>query len=55
MAWGQRAGQLFSGGSDGCIRAWDVATSRELVRITAGIGGQKKQEELCVWALLSLR
>ncbi|XP_024544921.1 WD repeat-containing protein PCN isoform X1 [Selaginella moellendorffii] len=55
VAWSLDGKRVYAGGSDGCIRSWDAATCIELYRITAGIGGQKKLEELCVWSLLVLR
>ena len=47
-AWHPGGQTLVTGHSDGCIRAWDSATTREIFRITAGmrfrrmLGGNKQ-------------
>ncbi|XP_071737627.1 WD repeat-containing protein PCN-like [Rutidosis leptorrhynchoides] len=46
---------IYSGSSDGFIRCWDPKTSREVYRITVGLGGLGGGSELCVWSLLALR
>jgi U3 small nucleolar RNA-associated protein 4 len=51
VAWHPNGRCVVSGGTDGCIHAWDVNTGHELLRITAGDASGK---ELCVWALLVL-
>lgn len=51
VAWHPTARCLVSGGTDGCIHSWDVATGQELLRITAGDASGKP---LCVWALAVL-
>eukprot|EP00850_Spirogloea_muscicola_P015138 SM000113S24094 [mRNA] locus=s113:305894:309907:- [translate_table: standard] len=56
VAWNATASQIFAGGSDGCIRCWDVAGAREVYRITAGLGGAgAPAHDLCIWSLLVLR
>eukprot|EP00897_Mesotaenium_endlicherianum_P000557 jgi/Mesen1/10501/ME000083S10004 len=55
VAWNSRATKLFTGGTDGCIRCWDAGSGRELLRITAGLGGAGKTAELCIWSLIVLR
>eukprot|EP00850_Spirogloea_muscicola_P009057 SM000050S16982 [mRNA] locus=s50:211200:215257:+ [translate_table: standard] len=56
VAWNAMASQIFAGGSDGCIRCWDVAGAREVYRITAGLGGAgAPAHDLCIWSLLVLR
>ena len=35
VAWHPLGRSLVSGHSDGCIRAWDATTTREIYRITA--------------------
>lgn len=37
VAWHPSGKTLVSGHTDGCIRAWDASTTREIYRITAGI------------------
>jgi U3 small nucleolar RNA-associated protein 4 len=36
IAWHPQGAHLASAGTDGCIHIWEVATSREVLRITAG-------------------
>ncbi|KAK9835700.1 hypothetical protein WJX74_006180 [Apatococcus lobatus] len=48
-AWHPSGSVLLAGYADGCLRAWHVPTSRELLRITAGAGAG--QEDLCIWAV----
>lgn len=36
LAWHPTGKTLVSGHSDGCLRAWDAATTREIYRVTAG-------------------
>uniref|UniRef100_A0A0D6QXE5 Uncharacterized protein n=1 Tax=Araucaria cunninghamii TaxID=56994 RepID=A0A0D6QXE5_ARACU len=55
VAWSIDAKRIFAGGSDGCIRSWDIATSHEVYRITAGLGGFRSGSDLCIWSLLVLR
>eukprot|EP00850_Spirogloea_muscicola_P011716 SM000073S21492 [mRNA] locus=s73:500966:505004:- [translate_table: standard] len=56
VAWNATASQIFAGGSDGCIRCWDVAGAREVYRITAGLGGAgAPAHDLCIWSLLVLK
>ncbi|KAG0557990.1 hypothetical protein KC19_11G171000 [Ceratodon purpureus] len=55
VAWSWDGGRLVAGGSDGCIRCWDITNTREIYRITAGIGGKGKSSDLCIWSLLVLR
>ncbi|MCO5547308.1 hypothetical protein L7F22_000756 [Adiantum nelumboides] len=55
VAWSPDSGRVFSGGSDGCIRCWDVKQLRELYRITAGLGGAGNGSALCIWSILILR
>ncbi|KAI5056426.1 hypothetical protein GOP47_0028244 [Adiantum capillus-veneris] len=54
VAWSRDAGRIVSGGSDGCIRCWDVRQLRELYRITAGQGGASNGASLCIWSILTL-
>ena len=37
------------------IRCWDAKSSREVYRITVGLGGLGGGPELCIWSLLALR
>lgn len=55
VAWTWDGGRLVAGGSDGCIRCWDITNTREIYRVTAGIGGKGKNSDLCIWSLLVLR
>ncbi|XP_024356552.1 WD repeat-containing protein PCN isoform X2 [Physcomitrium patens] len=55
VAWTWDGGRLVAGGSDGCIRCWDIANTREIYRITAGVGGKRSDADLCIWSLLVLR
>ncbi|CAM6020208.1 unnamed protein product [Sphagnum balticum] len=55
VAWTWDGTRLLGGGSDGCIRCWDVASNREVYRITAGIGGKGSASDFCIWDLLVLR
>eukprot|EP00271_Cylindrocystis_brebissonii_P004887 TRINITY_DN16808_c0_g1_i1.p1 TRINITY_DN16808_c0_g1~~TRINITY_DN16808_c0_g1_i1.p1 ORF type:complete len:1190 (+),score=220.21 TRINITY_DN16808_c0_g1_i1:223-3792(+) len=55
VVWSCDARRIFAGGSDGCIRCWDVATMREVYRLTAGAAGSPRADDLCVWTLLALR
>ena len=41
IVWSLDAKKIFVGGSNGCIRCWDLTTMHEVYRITAGIGGLK--------------
>ncbi|KAI8468075.1 MAG: quinon protein alcohol dehydrogenase-like superfamily [Monoraphidium minutum] len=50
-AWHPDGGAVVSGGSDGCIHAWDYATGRELMRITAAV---RSASPPCIWALTVL-
>ncbi len=52
VAWHPSRKFIASGGSDGCIHVWDVATNREALRITANDG--TGNSELCIWSLLVL-
>lgn len=55
VVWSLDAKKIFAGGSDGCIRCWDLSTMHEVYRITAGIGGLKTKADICIWSLLVLR
>ncbi|KAL1315512.1 WD repeat-containing protein PCN isoform X1 [Arachis hypogaea] len=55
VTWSTDANYIYSGSSDGLIRCWDATSSREIYRITAGLGGLGGGHELCIWSLLSLR
>ncbi|CAK9875951.1 unnamed protein product [Sphagnum jensenii] len=55
VAWTWDGTQVLAGGSDGCIHCWDIASNREVYRITAGIGGKGSASDLCIWDLLVLR
>ncbi|CAK9225547.1 unnamed protein product [Sphagnum troendelagicum] len=55
VAWTWDGTQVLAGGSDGCIRCWDIASNCEVYRITAGIGGKGSASDLCIWDLLVLR
>lgn len=55
VVWSLDAKKIFAGGSDGCIRCWDITTLHEVYRITAGLGGLGSGPELCIWSLLVLR
>lgn len=52
VAWHPKGEVVVSGGGDGCVRAWHVASGRELLRITVGDGSGR---EVCVWSLLVLQ
>lgn len=51
VAWHPSAEFLVSGGTDGCIHVWEVASGREVLRITVGDGTGR---EVCIWSLLVL-
>lgn len=55
VAWSVDGGKVVAGGSDGCIRCWDVGTLRELYRLTVGLGGVGGGSDICVWSLIVLR
>lgn len=51
VAWHPTAEFLVSGGTDGCIHVWQVATGREMLRINVGDGTGR---EVSIWSLLVL-
>ncbi|KAI3491235.1 hypothetical protein L1887_44492 [Cichorium endivia] len=55
VTWSPDAKMIYSGSSDGFIRCWDAKSSREVYRITVGLGGLGGGSELCIWSLLALR
>lgn len=55
VAWSTNGSRIFSGGSDGCIRCWDVTSRGEVYRMTVNASGSLRPDDLCVWALLVLR
>lgn len=52
VTWHPSGQHLVSGGTDACIHAWEVATGRETLRITAG--DASGSTDLCIWSLLVL-
>ncbi len=53
VAWHPSGEVLATAGTDGCIHLWQLASGRELLRITARDGGQGSGEA-CIWSLLVL-
>ncbi|KAL4423732.1 hypothetical protein ABPG75_001033 [Micractinium tetrahymenae] len=53
VAWHPSGEVLATAGTNGCIHLWQLASGRELLRITARDGGQGSGEA-CIWSLLVL-
>ena len=49
IVWSLDAKKIFAGGSDGCIRCWDLNTTHEVYRITASFGGLKTGVDISIW------
>ena len=50
VVWSLDAKKIFAGGSDGCIRCWDLNTTHEVYRITTGFRGLKTGADICIWS-----
>ena len=49
VVWSLDAKKIFVGGSDDCIRCWDIDTTHEVYKITAGFGGLKTGADIRIW------
>eukprot|EP00892_Ulva_mutabilis_P000419 jgi/Ulvmu1/10378/UM061_0061.1 len=54
VTWRQDGKVVYAGFSDGCIRALDVESGTETLRITAGANPGRGREPACIWALACL-